>query len=123
VLFTAGFSYGREPSLVFERSSTSEPFQTGAPIPGLGDVPYMTPDPSADGLWLVLGARWSEVWLAGRARVGDPFGEPELVVASSDAATQWFSATISEDCRSVYAVRAVEETTGQQRRTLEVFSR
>ena len=118
-LYTSGFLAGEEPALLFERATTSESFGDGQPIPGLGDAPLVTPDPSPDGLWLfgALGAGFNEgLTLATRANVDEPFAPLDSSL-TSDPGGNWVSPAISEDCRSLYAVRRSPHY------TVEVFAR
>jgi hypothetical protein len=112
-LYSSSLQPGTMPALAFERTATSEPFGDGIAIPGLEDVLLLTPDMSADGLSLfgnVMGA----IVVATRLDTHDSFSLTDSVIA---APASWISATISEDCRSLYAVR---QSPGV---TLEVFER
>lgn len=116
-LLSSGLEISQDPPLTFERAATSEPFGEGVPIPGLEDTRLVTPDLSADGLSL-FGTVLNTVVLATRANVGDAFSAPNEVVPPPGVG-QWISATISEDCRSLYAVRQ----TSSAPLTVEVFER
>lgn len=113
-LYSSGVQPSEDPALVFERSATSEPFGAGMEIPGLEGSALVTPDVSPDGLSL-FGSLMGAIVLATRASVHDPFSTAEPILGPP-AGGQWISATVSEDCRSLYAVR-------QAQLTVEVFTR
>jgi hypothetical protein len=102
-LYSSGLRPGQEPALAFERATTSEPFGEGTEIPGLEGVLLLTPDVSADGLSL-FGSVMGSIVLATRPTVHDPFSTAETIIAGATSG-EWISPTISEDCRSLYAVR------------------
>ncbi|HWP05707.1 MAG TPA: hypothetical protein VNN72_08195 [Polyangiaceae bacterium] len=114
-LYSSAVRPGQDPALAFERASTSEPFGDGMPIPGLEEVLLLTPDVSADGLSL-FGSVDGAIVVATRSTTHDAFSIADPIIAPPDSG-EWISATISEDCRSLYAVR---QTPGV---TLEVFER
>lgn len=101
-LYSSGIAPSSDPALFFERATTSEPFGAGTDIPGLEGMVVTTPDVSSDGLSL-YGAIMDGIVLATRASVDDPFSALSPIVEPGDSG-QWVSPTISEDCRSLYAV-------------------
>jgi hypothetical protein len=110
-LYSSGIMIGQGPALVFERATLSAPFDAGKPIPGLESYNLVTPDVSADGLTLFAGYTGGII-VATRTRVSDPFTYGDFVVSGGD----YVSPAISEDCRSLYAVRQLPGV-------LEVFTR
>lgn len=114
-LYSSSLQPGTMPGLAFQRAATSEPFGDGLEIPGLESVALLTPDVSADGLSL-FGSINGAIVVATRLDTNDSFSLAETVVAAPGSG-QWISATISEDCRSLYAVR---QSPGV---TLHVFER
>jgi hypothetical protein len=123
-LYSGGFEGGTAFPLVFQRAATDEQFGEGSPIEGVSS-PATSPDVSADGLNLVFGSD-SGLMLATRANVEEPFVTRGLAIdATSDTAvTSWNSPAISEDCRSLYAVRYVADTgSGKRSWTLVLLTR
>ena len=125
IVYTSGFNASADPGLVYERAAPDAPFDHGSEIPGLGGVPTQAPDLSINGLALFFGNQYG-VWVATRQRPDLPFSTPAAVIAPpTDApATSWMSPAISDDCRSLYAVRYVADTgAGDSSWTLEVLTR
>jgi len=120
-LYSAGPALALDPGLLFERPTTDVPFGGGIAIPGLEDTAIVTPDPSPDGLSLFVGMA-GQVLVATRTALGEPFTTLDPVLTPADSMTIWSSATISEDCRSLYAIHVVSDN-GGSRRTLEVVTR
>jgi hypothetical protein len=125
VVYTSGFDASVEPGLVYERTAPEAAFDAGFEIPGLAGMPTQAPDVSVDGLALFFGYEYG-VWAATRESSEMTFSTPDAVIEPpADApASSWNSAAISDDCRSLYAVRYVADTgAGQSAWTLEVFTR
>lgn len=109
------------PPLVYTRASTSAPFGSGTPVPGLESVNLVTPDPSPDGLSLV-GALNSSVVTVTRSAPNGPFG-PSAPLLSPSANTDVFgSPDIAPSCRSLYFIY-LDEVTNPSANSIRVASR
>jgi hypothetical protein len=110
-LYSSAVMIGQGPALVFERATRSAPFDAGKAIPGLESYALVTPDVSTDGLAL-FASYMGGIVVATRASASDSFTFGDFIVPSGE----YVSPAISEDCRSLYAVRQVPGV-------LEVFVR
>jgi hypothetical protein len=125
VVYTSGYDASADPGLVYERAAPDAPFEAGFEIPGLGALATPAPDISVNGLALFFGKEYG-VWVATRKSLDEPFSTLDPVIeAPADApASSWNSPAISDDCRSLYAVRYVADTgSGESSWTLEVLTR
>jgi hypothetical protein len=116
-LYSSGLTPSADPPLLFERTTTSEPFDAGTVIPGLEGTLLITPDVSADGLSL-FGNQGGAISVATRASVHDAFSLPEVIIPAPESG-DWVSVTVSENCRSLYAVMMASS----EPRTVQVFER
>jgi len=125
VVYTSGYDASVDPGLVYERAAPDAPFDVGVESPGLGGRPTPAPDISFNGLALFFGYQYG-IWVAKRESPDVPFSTPDAVIeAPANApASSWSSAAISDDCRSLYAVRYVSDTgAGKSAWTLEMLTR
>ena len=124
-VYTSGFDASQEAGLVYERAAPDAPFADGFEIPGLNGRPAQGPDISVNGLALFFGDDYG-VWAATRESPDVPFStlDPVIEAAADPRAASWLSPAISDDCRSLYAVRYVADTgAGEPSWTLEVLER
>jgi hypothetical protein len=124
-VYTSGFDASSDPGLVYERASVDDPFDGGFEIPGLQALPAPGPDISMNGTNLFFGYQYG-VWVATRESTDMPFStlDPAIDAPADAPGSSWSSPAISDDCRSLYAVRYVSDTgQGESSWTLEVLTR
>jgi hypothetical protein len=123
-VYTSGFDASQEPGRLYERTTPDAPFDTGVEIPGI-NLPTPAPDISFNGLALYFGNQHG-IWVATRQGPTKPFAtlDPAIEGPADAPASSWNSPAISDDCRSLYAVRYVADTgAGESAWTLEVLTR
>jgi hypothetical protein len=94
---------------IYQRANVTDVFSAGTTVPGLENVPLVTPEPGPDGLTL-FGAMSGNLVVAKRNGAG-AFTTPEIVVRP---ASEGFlgSPAISGDCRSLYFVQTKSTAVG-----------